>query len=138
MSIPFQVNVRMPTLTQIMDSLSDDKSLALFNTIAISGGSGNILITRLNLTRKQYYSKISKMIKSGLIRRSHGRLLLTTFGKIIYEAHLTMGRAIECYWKLKAVDSLEVKEIPAEHYGELVQAITGHAEIASFITKNML
>jgi predicted transcriptional regulator len=129
---------RLPTLTQIMDSLSDDKSLALFNTIAISGGDSNTLITQLNLTRKQYYSKISKMIKSGLIRRAHGRLLITTFGKIIYEAHLTMGRAIECFWKLKAVDSLEIKEIPEEHYGELVQAITGHPEMASFITKNRL
>jgi len=78
------------------------------------------------------------MIKSGLIRRAHGRLLITTFGKIIYEAHLTMGRAIECFWKLKAVDSLEIKEIPEEHYGELVQAITGQPEMASFITKNRL
>jgi hypothetical protein len=49
-----------------------------------------------------------------------------------------MGRAIECFWKLKAVDSLEIKEIPEEHYGELVQAITGHPEMASFITKNRL
>jgi hypothetical protein len=76
------------------------------------------------------------MIKCNLIRRSHGRLSLTTFGKIIYEAHLMMGRAIECFWKLKAVDSLDIREIPKEHYGELVQAITGHQEIASFIVKS--
>jgi predicted transcriptional regulator len=130
------VKVRLPGLTQILESLSDDKSLALFNTIAISRGNSSILITRLGLTRKQYYSKITKMTRCDLIKRSHGTLMLTTFGKIIYEAHLMMGRAIECYWKLRAVDSLDSREIPREHYGELVQAITGHREIASYIIKS--
>jgi predicted transcriptional regulator len=106
------VKVRLPGLTQILESLSDDKSLALFNIIAVSRGDSSILITSLGLTRKQYYSKISKMIRCDLIKRSHGTLSLTTFGKIIYEAHLMMGRAIECYWELKAVDSLDSKEIP--------------------------
>ena len=106
----------MPTLAHIMDTLSDDKSLALFNTIALNGGNSTLLISTLNLTRKQYYSKISRMIKNGLVKRANGRLSLTAFGKIIYQAHLTMGQAIEFYWKLKAVDSLEITDIPAERY----------------------
>ncbi len=127
----------MPTLEQIMGTLSDDKSIALFNTISIAEADSTMLINKLKLTRKQYYSKISKMIKSGLVRRSNGRLSLTAFGKIIYEAHLTMGRAIEYYWKLKAVDSLEIKDIPAEQYADLVQSIIGYAEMTKFITKNI-
>lgn len=127
----------LPTLEQIMGTLSDDKSIALFNTISIAEADSTMLINKLKLTRKQYYSKISKMIKSGLVRRSNGRLSLTAFGKIIYEAHLTMGRAIEYYWKLKAVDSLEIKDIPAEQYADLVQSIIGYAEMTKFITKNI-
>ncbi len=127
----------MPTLEQIMGTLSDDKSIALFNTISIAEADSTMLINKLKLTRKQYYSKISKMTKSGLVRRSNGRLSLTAFGKIIYEAHLTMGRAIEYYWKLKAVDSLEIKDIPAEQYADLVQSIIGYAEMTKFITKNI-
>ena len=122
----------MPTLAHIMDTLSDDKSLALFNTIALNGGNSTLLISKLSLTRKQYYSKISRMIKNGLIKRSNGRLSLTAFGKIIYQAHLTMGQAIEFYWKLKAVDSLEITDIPAERYDEIVPAyhrLWGHGKV---------
>lgn len=132
-----RVIASLPTLEQIMGTLSDDKSIALFNTISIAEADSTMLINKLKLTRKQYYSKISKMIKSGLVRRSNGRLSLTAFGKIIYEAHLTMGRAIEYYWKLKAVDSLEIKDIPAEQYADLVQSIIGYAEMTKFITKNI-
>ena len=127
----------MPTLAHIMDTLSDDKSLALFNTIALNGGNSTLLISTLNLTRKQYYSKISRMIKNGLAKRSNGRLSLTAFGKIIYQAHLTMGQAIEFYWKLKAVDSLEITDIPAERYDEIVQHIIGSGDMAKFITKSI-
>lgn len=127
----------MPTLAHIMDTLSDDKSLALFNTIALNGGNSTLLISKLSLTRKQYYSKVSRMIKNGLVKRSNGRLFLTAFGKIIYQAHLTMGQAIEFYWKLKAVDSLEITDIPAERYDEIVQHIIGYGDMAKFITKSI-
>ena len=77
------------------------------------------------------------MIKNGLVKRSNGRLSLTAFGKIIYQAHLTMGQAIEFYWKLKAVDSLEITDMPAERYDEIVQHIMGYGDMAKFITKSI-
>ena len=48
-----------------------------------------------------------------------------------------MDRAIKFYWKLKAVDSLEITDIPAEHYDELVQQIIGYGDMAKFITKSI-
>jgi hypothetical protein len=89
-------------------AISDDKSLALFNTVALSSENTGVLITRLELTRKQYYSRMSELINAGLMIRQNGKYFLTSFGKVVYEAHVLIGKAIQIYWKLKAIDSIEM------------------------------
>jgi hypothetical protein len=91
----------------VLRAISDDKALAIFNTIALSVDSAPIAISRLNLTRKQYYSRMSAMIDAGIITRRSGRYFLTSFGKVVYEAQTLIGRAQQSYWKLKAVDTIE-------------------------------
>ena len=91
----------------VLRAISDDKALAIFNTIALSVDSAPIAISRLNLTRKQYYSRMSAMIDAGIIARRSGRYYLTSFGKVVYEAQTLIGRAQQSYWKLKAVDTIE-------------------------------
>ena len=63
-------------LADILKAIADDKSLVLFNTIANAGGDSDILIRRLDLTRKQYYSRISALSKTGLISRKNRRYTL--------------------------------------------------------------
>jgi len=94
-------------ITDTLKAISDDKSLVLFNTIALSPGETDVLITRLGITRKQYYSRMSDLVKAGLIMRKNGRnYFLTSFGKVVYEAHILIGKGIQNYWKLKVIDSL--------------------------------
>jgi len=49
------------SLTDILDAISDDKSLMLFNTIAVSYPENDteMILVKLKLTRKQYYSRMS-------------------------------------------------------------------------------
>ncbi|MDQ6864334.1 MAG: hypothetical protein M3044_10970 [Thermoproteota archaeon] len=96
------------SITDTFKAISDDKSLALFNTVALSSGNTGLLITRLELTRKQYYSRMSDLINAGLMIRQNGKYFLTSFGKVVYEAHVLIGKAIQIYWKLKAIDSIEM------------------------------
>jgi hypothetical protein len=91
----------------VLRAISDDKALAIFNTIALSADSAPIAISRLKLTRKQYYSRMSAMLDAGIITRRSGRYFLTSFGKVVYEAQMLLGRAQQSYWKLKAVDAIE-------------------------------
>ena len=44
---------------------------------------------------------------AGLIRRVSGKYSLTLVGKIVYDAHLKIGKALSYYWKLKAIESIE-------------------------------
>jgi len=61
----------------VLTSISNDKSLAIFNTIALTGGDSSILISKINLTRKQYYSRLNSLTRSGLIRKEKRKHFLT-------------------------------------------------------------
>ena len=54
------------TVTDILKTIADDKSLVLFNTIGLSNGDIDICLSALELTRKQYYSRLSALLKAGL------------------------------------------------------------------------
>ena len=92
----------------VLNAIADDSSLILFNSIAVTNCTSDILISKLKLTRKQYYSRMFRLIKGGLVKRKNGRYFLTSFGKIVYGAQSLIEKAIEQYWALKAIDSLEM------------------------------
>ena len=92
----------------VLNAIADDSSLILFNSIAVTNCTSDILISKLKLTRKQYYSRMFRLIKGGLVKRKNGRYFLTSFGKIVYGAQSLIEKAIEQYWSLKAIDSLEM------------------------------
>jgi DNA-binding HxlR family transcriptional regulator len=97
------------SLVEVLDAISNENALLVFKTIAQTQGNSDLLRTKLNITRKQYYSRISLLLKTGLIKRTNGRYSLTAFGEIVYEATMTLEKAFdsEYYWKLKALDSFD-------------------------------
>jgi len=98
------------SLANILSAISNENALAVFKTIADTKGDTNILRTKLNITRKQYYSRISGLLKAGLVKRKNGRYSLTIFGELVYDAAMTLEKAFNSnnYWKLKAIDSFEI------------------------------
>ncbi|PWU79124.1 MAG: hypothetical protein DLM72_18955 [Candidatus Nitrosopolaris wilkensis] len=124
------------SIANILSAIADDKSLVLFNTIAIAGGDSDILITRLGVTRKQYYSRISALVKTGLISRNNRQYVLTSLGLIVYDAQLMIGRAINTYWKLKAIDSLETEhKLPAEERNKIINTLIDNQDIIKILVK---
>ena len=98
------------TVVDILGAISDARALAVYKTIASEKANSNLLITKMQLTRKQYYSRISRLIKTGLVRRENGRYTLTSFGKVIYDFQIAIEIALENFWKLKAIDSLQAAD----------------------------
>jgi hypothetical protein len=115
----------------VLSAISNEQSLDLFRTIALATGNGGvILITNTKLTRKQYYSRMSEMVKSVLIKRKNGRYFLTSLGKVVYEAKTIIQSALNDYWKLKAIDSLEASinddyntELPVEERSNIFDSL---------------
>ena len=129
-------NVRGVSIANIFSAIADDKSLVLFNTIAIAGGDSDILITRLGVTRKQYYSRISALMETGLISRKDRQYMLTSLGKIVYDAQLMIGRATNTYWKLKAIDSIETEHsLPGDERNRIINTLIDNQDIAKILVK---
>lgn len=95
-------------ITTVLEAISDDISLELFKLIALTDGSSESLRANLNVTRKQYYSRLSKITRCGLVKKQDNRYILTTLGNITFEAQEAIQRALQSYWKIKAGDSLDV------------------------------
>jgi predicted transcriptional regulator len=98
------------TLVGSLKAIADEKTLMLFNAIATEGGNTETLRKKAAFSRKQYYMRISILTKAGLIRRTNGIYSLTSLGKIVYSAKNLIEEAVDNYWKLKAIDSIESSE----------------------------
>lgn len=123
----------MVSVSYSLSAISNDKSLVLFNTIALANEDSSILISRLELTRKQYYSRMSVLTKAGLIRRRNGRYFLTSFGRIVYDAQELIGNAIQYSLKLKAIDSIDTLEFPVEERNKLIDTLINNNEIKELL-----
>jgi predicted transcriptional regulator len=107
--------------------------LALINTIALASGDSSILISRFILTRKQCYSRMSDMVNAGLITRKSGKYFLTSFGKVVYEAQELIGKAVQHFSKLKAIDSIESPEFPASELSKLIDTRINNSQIKEIL-----
>jgi hypothetical protein len=48
-----------PSVADVLKKISDDKTLTLFNSIAVSNGDKYIPLREMSLTPKKYYSRLS-------------------------------------------------------------------------------
>src|ERR1051326_5933670 len=119
----------------VLKSISDDKSLSIFQLIADVNSNGEIILKKLGLTRKQYYSKISTMMKAGLIKRQSGEYRLTPFGKVIYCCTTIAKKALDNYYNLKAIEATEVSGLPNEEIGKLIDLLIDNPQVKEFVTK---
>jgi len=127
-------NVKGVSIANILKAIADDKSLILFNTIAIAGGDSDILITRLGVTRKQFYSRVSALQKTGLISRKNRQYVLTSLGLIVYDSQLMIGKATNAYWKLKAIDSLQIEHrLPADERNKIINTLVDNQDIIKIL-----
>jgi predicted transcriptional regulator len=124
----------------ILDAISDKRASDIFRSIALANSNSDILITQLKLTRKQYYSRMSSLKKAGLVKRQKGRYLLTSFGKVISSAYMNLeakiDNALSSYWKLKAIDSMDISL--GQERNKVISVLIDNQEIESVLTKEEL
>jgi predicted RNA-binding protein with PUA domain len=67
--------------------------------------------------------------KTGLLRRQNGKYMLTAFRKVI-DIQAGVQNAIDNYWNLKAIVSVEVSDrIPREEYERLINTLIDNHKI---------
>ena len=75
-------------------------------------------------------------MKADMIKRSKGRYSLTMFGKIVYNAQLSIGKVLNDYWKLKAIESIEASslgQLPREEFIALIETLIDNNQLKNII-----
>lgn len=125
----------MILVADVLEAVSDNISIKLFRLIALSKLNTDLIISKTKLTRKQYYPRMFRLMKAGLIKRENGNYTLTAFGKVIYcTTIIPIEKAINYYWILKAIDSLEMSnDLTIEEHKKLVDSLIDNQEIRTVL-----
>jgi hypothetical protein len=116
--------------TNIINAIRDGKSLELFNII----GGRKRDSSELDLSRKRYYRRLSRLIATGLVKRDKGKYVLTALGIIVYRGQLIIQKAVSIYWNLKAIDAIIASgKIGEEEWTKLIHTIVNDQEIEKVI-----
>jgi hypothetical protein len=91
----------------------------------------------MDLSSKQYYSRISGLLSTGLIKRHKGKYFLTLLGRVVYDSQVIIGKTLAYFWKLKAIESIEMSgsDLPREEMTKLVDAIIDNVQVKEILTR---
>ena len=128
----------MISVTNILSALSDDKTFVLYNTIALEKGRDfDTLIKNMGLTQHQYYSRILKIAQAGLVKRENGEYVTTALGNIVYEAVSMIGKALNHFWVLKAIEAFQssAKIESNENISKLIDSLIDDPKIKKILNE---
>jgi hypothetical protein len=129
-----------PSISFILRRISDDKALVLFNNIALSKDNGHIPLKMMNLSTKQYYSRILGLTSAGLIKKKQGHYYLTALGKVVYDTHAIIGKALTYYWKMKAIESIQSSaglKLAREDMQLLIENLIDNHQVRDILLKSL-
>jgi hypothetical protein len=129
-----------PSISYVLRKISDDKTLVLFNNIALSKDIGHIPLKMMNLSTKQYYSRILGLTSAGLIKKKQGHYYLTALGKVVYNTHAIIGKALTYYWKMKAIESIQSStglKLAGEEMQSLIENLIDNHQVRDILLKSL-
>ena len=130
----------MVSLEQILDCISPKDALIIFRTIAAENGNSEELKMKTKLTRKQYYSRMSKLVGADLVNKVNGRYSLTALGEVVYNSLNLIENGLNVYWKLKTIDALKADKgssIPKAEHRNLVDTLIEDGQIKEILAKRL-
>ena len=91
----------------VLESISDQLSMDIITAIYNNVTNAENLMQILGITHKQYYSRSSRLLNIGLICRKHGKIILTSFGQLVYKAQLKIATAFSHSSELRIIDVIK-------------------------------
>ena len=128
----------MISVAEIFDAICDPKSLKLFEAIYLKGLNSEDLSVQLKLSRKEFYSRMSRLTKLGIVKRKNKKHFLTAFGKIVYDGHVTIKKAAENDYKLRAIDSMNLSsDITKYERSKLIDSLLDDKKIKEILLRDL-
>ena len=92
---------------QVLKVISDQISIDIVTAISNNVTNSDNIMQILDLTRKQYYSRCSRLSNIGLVIKQNGEMMLTSFGRLVYNAQLKIANAFSYSSQLRMVDTIK-------------------------------
>ena len=122
----------------VLAALSDKKSFYLLSKIALGDVDSQFLLAETRLTAKAFYSRMSRLLKIGIITRKSGMYSLTSFGKIVNDAQDLIATALNNYWRLSALDSVGmIDSLPITEYNKISNTLLGDCVIKNVLVRQL-
>jgi hypothetical protein len=83
---------------------------------------------------------MSTLMKAGLIKRINGNYHLTMLGKIVYDAHISIGIALSYDRKLKVLESVQSSsygQLTKEEFIKLIDILINNHQIKDMLYKDL-
>ena len=123
---------------RVIVALSDNKSFYLLSKIAFAEVDSQFLLSETKLSTKAFYSRMSRLLKIGIITRKSGKYSLTSFGKIVCHALDLITRALNNYWRLSALDSVGmIDSLPITEYNKISNTLLGNCLIKNVLVRQL-
>jgi DNA-binding Lrp family transcriptional regulator len=123
----------VPELAEVLDTISDDISFNMLDIIIRDVQTIDSLTDKLNVSNKQCYDRIVKFLDIGLIKRKGMNYVITSFGRLIFEAQLKVAKAVQNLSKLKVIDAVRNGDIARDEYATLIDELIEDNEIKDII-----
>ena len=91
----------------VLEAISDQLSIDIIAAISKHATNPDDLLQMLNITRKQFYTRSSRLLKIGIISQKGGEIILTSFGRLVYKAQSKIATAFSHSSELRMIDAIK-------------------------------
>ena len=92
---------------QVLKVISDQISIDIVTAISNNVTNSDNIMQILDLTHKQYYSRCSRLSNIGRVSKQNGEMMLTSFGRLVYNAQLKIATAFSHSSLLRMIDAIK-------------------------------
>lgn len=122
----------------MLGAFSDEISLNIFVIIKNHAKNTESLRDELNISSKQCYDRIMKLVDVGLVKRKGFYYSITSFGWLIFQAQEKVAKAIKNLSKLKIVDVIRDTNLPRDERTKLVNELIDDDELREMMVNQDL
>lgn len=112
------------SIEQVFAPLADRHSVNIIK-MAYFGFKGSSDSYKGNLSKKQFYVRLKRLLDMGFIEKRNSVYRTTTFGSLIFNSQIkTVENILSNYWNLKAVDVLKSRQdFPSSQKEKVIEEI---------------
>jgi predicted transcriptional regulator len=127
-----------PKLENIFAVLSDEHSIKLFKQASTTFEGGRDAPGKMGLTKKQFYARLHRLVKAGLVERSGSLYKQTALGSMVNDLQVKpLEDALTEYWRLLAINEIKKSGLlPRKEQESIAQSILNEGKMKQYLDQN--